>query len=82
MQRIKGCNGEWKSTSEGMQQVIEDYFVQLFKSESLNESLTEREVVQQVTAEDNLNLVKEITEEEIKEADFQCIRTNHQARMD
>lgn len=60
LERIKGEDGEWRDTSEGIQQVVEDYFESLFRSTSLDGSLTQNEEVS----------VSVITTEEVKTAVF------------
>lgn len=70
LERIKGEDGEWRETSEGIQQVVEDYFDKLFQSTSLDGSLTQNEEVLRLTELDNDMLESDITPEEVKVALF------------
>ncbi|XP_074346146.1 uncharacterized protein LOC141684909 [Apium graveolens] len=66
IQRIKDSAGVWRETPEEIQVVIEEYFSAIFKASSVNGQLTEREEVQQVSESDNMNLISDVTEEEVK----------------
>lgn len=70
LQRIQNNDGEWKDTPGEIQEVIESYFTQLFSSTNMNGSLSGRDTVKQVSDEDNVELVKDVTEVEVKEAVF------------
>lgn len=70
LQRLKNREGEWKETPEEIQGIVQDYLSQLFQSTSPDGDLTNGEVVQQVTDMVNEDLVKEIMEEEVKDATF------------
>lgn len=70
LQQIKDSAGAWCETLEEIQVVIEDYFSTIFKASSVNEILTEREEVKQVSEYDNMGLISDITEEEVKFAVF------------
>ncbi|XP_074352278.1 uncharacterized protein LOC141691438 [Apium graveolens] len=69
-ERIKNDEGEWKETTEEIQEVIEDYFSKLFTAQTTDGKLSHRERVSRVTASDNEALLAEITPEEVKEAAF------------
>lgn len=69
-QRIKYGRGEWKETEKEIQNVVTDYFSQVFQSSGTSGSLSEREKVCTVTEEQNNDLVDVITPEEVKEAVF------------
>ncbi|XP_074353026.1 uncharacterized protein LOC141692191 [Apium graveolens] len=62
--------GEWKEDKEGIRQVILNYFSELFHSSENNEVLSEREIVQQISDEQNHSLMEPVTSEEVKLAVF------------
>ncbi|XP_074369678.1 uncharacterized protein LOC141711143 [Apium graveolens] len=68
--KIKDANGVWQEEKEDIQRVIEDYFSELFTASNLQGSLSDREVVKQVSDLENEELLGEITGEEVKEAIF------------
>lgn len=70
LQRIKNDEGEWKETNEEIQEAIENYFSKLFTGKTLDERLSDREMVKTISASDNEALLAEITSEEVKEAAF------------
>lgn len=62
--------GEWKETPEDIQEVVTNYFSQLFQSSTANGCLSSREMVNQITETENEELIVEVTAEEVKEAVF------------
>lgn len=68
--RIKDSSGQWCETGEQIQAVIENYFSTLFTATSLNGQLSQREEVGQVSLQDNMDLVLDVTEEEVRVAVF------------
>lgn len=70
IQRIKNNEGEWKDTTEEIQEVITDYFANLFTCSAECGSLSHREKVEKITAEENELLIAEVTAEEVKSAAF------------
>ncbi|KAL8089304.1 hypothetical protein AgCh_038925 [Apium graveolens] len=62
--------GKIQEEKEDIQRVIEDYFSELFTTSNLQGSLSDREVVKQVSDLENEELLGEITCEEVKEAVF------------
>lgn len=68
--KIKDANGEWRETVEEVQGVIEDYFMSLFQSMSLDGRLSERDIVQRVSETENIALLSDVTADEVKEALF------------
>ncbi|XP_074355726.1 uncharacterized protein LOC141695374 [Apium graveolens] len=68
--RIKDTGGEWKETEEEIQGVITNYYAEVFQTLGLNGKLSDRETVNQVTEDENANLVAEITYEEVRSAVF------------
>lgn len=70
IQRIKNEDGIWKETAEEIQEVVNGYFTQLFKSTGGDGKLSERERVNRVTDEENEILMAQVTKEEVKEAVF------------
>ncbi|KAL8115868.1 hypothetical protein AgCh_022385 [Apium graveolens] len=54
--KLKDKNGIWMENKEDKQHIISEYFVDLFKTESTEEHLTAREVMKQVTDEQNQKL--------------------------
>lgn len=67
LDRIKGEDGEWRDTNEGIQEVVEKYFKTLFQSMSYNGRLRQHEEVQKITEVENEALLSNITTEEVKE---------------
>lgn len=61
--------------------MIKDYFSKLFTATSGNGKLTEREVIQQFSEQDNMDLIAEIDEVEVKKLFFLCIWTSLQVRI-
>lgn len=70
MQRIRNEEGEWKETTEEMNEVIKNYFSELFKAQVVDGRLSDRQRVNMVSSRDNETLLAEITLEEVKEAAF------------
>lgn len=70
MEKIKGADGEWRDTAEGIQGVIEDYFDMLFQSTTRDGSLSQYEELQRITEMENETLISDITPEEVKVAAF------------
>lgn len=61
IERIKDSSGQWCETVEGVQIVIEDYFSNLFTAVAINGRLSENEIVNQVSAQENLDLISPVT---------------------
>ena len=70
LQRIKDDSGEWRETPEEIQGIITEYFTQLFKSSGIDERLSTRESVSQITEAENELLMSVVTYEEVKNAVF------------
>lgn len=70
VERIKDKTGQWCETTAEVQREIEGYFLELFTATTRNGQLSNREVVNQVNTEDNVNLMLNITEEEVYHAVF------------
>ncbi|KAL8118653.1 hypothetical protein AgCh_016247 [Apium graveolens] len=68
--RIKDAGGKWKETEEEIQGVITNYYAEVFQTLGLNGKLSDREIVNQVTEDENANLVAKITYEEVRSAVF------------
>lgn len=71
---VKGLNDEqgvWTKKEEEVQDIIIRYFENLFTTTmEADGKLTDRERVTQVTREQNEELMKHVTEEEVKETTF------------
>ncbi|XP_074354363.1 uncharacterized protein LOC141693242 [Apium graveolens] len=70
IKKLKDKNGVWTDSKEGIQQVVTEYFMELFTTASMGDSLTDREEVNQVTIEQNQKLRMPITDVEVKNAVF------------
>lgn len=70
IQRLKDEQGEWRESQEEIQDVVTSYFAKLFKSTELDGKLSEREKVNQVTEEENVELQAPVTLQEVKDAVF------------
>lgn len=70
MQRIKDVNGVWKETKQKVQEVVEEYFSQLFTASCRSGKLSDGEVVNQVSMTENNDLIAKVTLEEVKIAVF------------
>ncbi|KAL8107899.1 hypothetical protein AgCh_024343 [Apium graveolens] len=68
--RLKDKHGEWKSNEVDIQEIIIDYFSELFTSLSNAGELSSGERVQNVTEEQNWQLLEPISNEEVKCATF------------
>ncbi|WOH11566.1 hypothetical protein DCAR_0831055 [Daucus carota subsp. sativus] len=68
--RLKDRNGEWVDNVQGVQNIITEYFSTLFNSSMTAGSLSNNERVNQVTSEQNAQLMEAISGEEVKEAVF------------
>lgn len=66
LERIQDGNGEWKETTQEVSAVVEDYFNQLFTASNRGGTLSDREMVSQVTARENEELIAAVTMEEVK----------------
>ncbi|XP_074362148.1 uncharacterized protein LOC141702349, partial [Apium graveolens] len=64
IKRLRDANGDWCDTEEGIQGVVTTYFDQLFKSTEGGGKLSPRETVNQVTGEENEDLLAPVTKEE------------------
>ncbi|XP_074374257.1 uncharacterized protein LOC141714646 [Apium graveolens] len=70
IERIKDDSGQWCETGEQIQGVIESYFSKLFTATSLNGQLSQRDEVSQISMQENVDLVLDVTEEEVRDAVF------------
>ncbi|XP_074328260.1 uncharacterized protein LOC141666166 [Apium graveolens] len=68
--RLKDKHGEWIDNVQGIQEIITDYFSDLFRSSTLGGLFSEREKVNSVTDEQNAQLLAPITNDEVKDAVF------------
>lgn len=69
-QRIKNMAGEWVETEEEIQDVVINYFKNIFMSSCKKRKITDREIVKKVTEEENTELKSVISAEEVKSAVF------------
>ncbi|XP_074336841.1 uncharacterized protein LOC141674013 [Apium graveolens] len=65
---LENKNGVWKDDIGGMQEIIVDYFSELFQASPVTDHLSQREKVQTVTEQQNADLLMPITSEELKGA--------------
>ena len=68
--RLKDKDGVCREDAKEVQQIINDYFIDLFKASGNTACLTEREVVPRVTDEQNEVLMELVTLDETKRAIF------------
>lgn len=68
--KLKTSNGEWIEDKEGVRKIIIDHFSEMFQSSGVHEGLSDRDVVQQITAEQNNELIEPVTRDEVKSAAF------------
>ncbi|KAL8125715.1 hypothetical protein AgCh_013104 [Apium graveolens] len=68
--RLKDKHGVWKEDVMEVQHVISDYFGELFRTSGAMEGLTDRELVNKVTDEQNESLMILATDEEVRKAIF------------
>lgn len=68
--RLKDHTGEWRDTTQDIQEIIVSYFSELFQASGSAGGLTDREIVKNVTEEQNIQLIKSISSEEVKDAVF------------
>ncbi|KAL8089279.1 hypothetical protein AgCh_038904 [Apium graveolens] len=69
-ERIQDEQGVWRENKDDIQNVIITYFTQLFTTAGMTSKLMDREKVKQITEEENVQLLSELTLEEVKEAVF------------
>lgn len=67
---IKNEDGEWTTNNEEMQTVIESYFSKLFTANTLDERLSDQQIVKMVSEHESEALLSDITPEEVKETSF------------
>ncbi|XP_074356253.1 uncharacterized protein LOC141695951 [Apium graveolens] len=70
IRHIKDHNREWKEIDEEIQVVIEKYFGELFATSSSDGKLADREWVNQISDAENMELISEVTIDEVNEAIF------------
>ncbi|XP_074351469.1 uncharacterized protein LOC141690581 [Apium graveolens] len=68
--KLKNKDGEWKDNKQDIQGIITDYFTELFTSSRTAGSISSRDKVQGVTVEQNEQLIKPISNDEVKSAAF------------
>lgn len=59
-----------EGTTEEVRRVIEEYYTQLFSTSTQNGKLSERECVKQVSEVENMQLISDVTYDEVKTATF------------
>ncbi|KAL8108439.1 hypothetical protein AgCh_024775 [Apium graveolens] len=69
--KLKDKSGVWREGREEIQNIITQYFDELFQASGTSGELTDKEVVNGVTEEHNCELHKPITYEEVKKALFE-----------
>lgn len=67
---LKNKDGEWKESREDIQSIVEEYFTELFNTTPGGRELTVREHVNQVSDEQNAQIMGPVTMEEVKSAVF------------
>lgn len=70
IKKLKDKNGVWKENKDELQQIITEYFEDLFKASGVDGSLSDREVVNHVTLEQNQRLMRPVNGEEVQKAVF------------
>lgn len=68
--RLKDKDGIWREDATSIQEVILDYFSDLFKTLTEARGLTDRETVHLVTEEQNVNLIRPVSSEDVKATVF------------
>lgn len=74
--RIKEDNRKWRESVVEVQGVITNYFSQLFLTGGVDEDLLESDRVRLVTEEQNNDLVRHVTGEEVKTQCLLCFQKN------
>ncbi|XP_074323038.1 uncharacterized protein LOC141659985 [Apium graveolens] len=69
-QQLKNEDGEWVETEEGILGIVTNYYSKLFWTSCSGGRLTDRGIVNQVSEEENTELVAEVTPKEVKAAIF------------
>lgn len=64
----------WKEDREDIQQIVTEYFEELFQASPIAGELTDRERVHRVTDKQNYELEKPITREEVKKSVYAMYR--------
>lgn len=82
VKRLKDANGEWKEDKDGVRQIIQDYFSELFQSSMTDVNLSDREDVHQITREQNQRLTKcRLRVRKLNVLLLRCTRINHRGLM-
>ncbi|KAL8125864.1 hypothetical protein AgCh_013243 [Apium graveolens] len=68
--RLKDKHGIWVDSVQGVQEIVTDYFSEVFKSSGTGGYLSENETVNRVTNEQNAQLLTPISSDEVKDAVF------------
>ncbi|XP_074336620.1 uncharacterized protein LOC141673779 [Apium graveolens] len=68
--RLRTDQGDWRTWEDGLSELIKDYFQQLFSTDHMQGEEVIECVTRSISAEQNRVLVKDITEEEVKQAVF------------
>ncbi|KAL8145631.1 hypothetical protein AgCh_003685 [Apium graveolens] len=71
IQRLRKVDGEWCDWDSGLANLISGYFQDLFNSEQTEEEEVIRCVKESISSEQNAELLKQVTAEEVKKALFQ-----------
>lgn len=69
--KLKNSEGEWRDWDDGLQEVITDYYMSLFTSSQSDWAEVVDCVPQTITREQNDYLLREIQDQEVKQAIFQ-----------
>ena len=76
MMKLKNDENDWVEWREGMEDLVVEYFKDLFSSPDCITEPILRSVQRRVTDEQNQQLIKEFEESEIKRQFFLCIQIN------
>ncbi|XP_050222666.1 uncharacterized protein LOC126672755 [Mercurialis annua] len=68
--KLRDENGEWKTTDRDIFDIVRRYFIHLFTGSNLMEEEADFEVSLKVTAEQNVELLQEVSIEEVRKAVF------------
>lgn len=69
--KLKNSNGVWKEWNDGLEELIVDYYTELFSASQVDSVEVLDSVTSAITREQNLKLSMPVTDDEVKEALFQ-----------
>lgn len=70
IQKLKNADGDWVDWSSGLQELIKEYFQQLFTENQTQGDVVLNCISKTVSEQQNMELLSAVTEKEVKDAVF------------